>query len=72
MTSGECFENKWFYMKYIGKYISVEILLTRECSLLCACGPIRENVRDENKNVLFVPWLVCIYKIHRMASFQKI
>jgi hypothetical protein len=55
MTSGECFENKWFYMKYIGKYISVEILLTRECSLLCACGPIRENVRDEKKNVLFVP-----------------
>ena len=31
MTSGECFENKWFYMKYIGKYLSVEILLTREC-----------------------------------------
>ena len=21
MTSGECFENKWFYMKYIGKYL---------------------------------------------------
>jgi hypothetical protein len=20
MTSRECFENKWFYMKYIGKY----------------------------------------------------
>jgi hypothetical protein len=32
MTSGECFENKWFYMKYIGKYLIVEILLTRECS----------------------------------------
>ena len=31
MTSGECFENKWFYMKYIGKYLSVEILLTHEC-----------------------------------------
>jgi hypothetical protein len=27
MTSGECFENKWFYMKYIGKYLSVEILV---------------------------------------------
>ena len=34
MTSGECFENKWFYMKYIGKYLSVEILLTGECSLI--------------------------------------
>ena len=32
MTSRECFENKWFYMKYIGKYLSGEILLTRECS----------------------------------------
>jgi hypothetical protein len=31
MTSGECVENKWFKMKYIGKYLSVEILLTREC-----------------------------------------
>ena len=28
MTSGECVENKWFNMKYIGKYLSVEILLT--------------------------------------------
>ena len=36
MTLGEYFENKWFYMKYIekyiGKYLSAEILLTRECS----------------------------------------
>ena len=23
MTSGECFGNKWFYMKYIVKYLSV-------------------------------------------------
>ena len=30
MTSGECVENKWFKIKYIGKYLSVEILLTRE------------------------------------------
>jgi hypothetical protein len=30
MTSGECVENKWFNMKYIGKYLSVEILLTHE------------------------------------------
>ena len=32
MTSRECFENKWFYMKYIGKYLSGEILLARECT----------------------------------------
>ena len=31
MTSVECFENKWFYMKYIGKYLSEKILLTSEC-----------------------------------------
>ena len=30
MTSGECFENKWLYMKYIGEYLSAEILLTRD------------------------------------------
>jgi hypothetical protein len=33
MTSWECYENKWFYMKCIGKYLSGEILLTRECIL---------------------------------------
>ena len=32
MTSWECYENKWFYMKYIGKYLSEEIFLTCECS----------------------------------------
>jgi len=37
MTSGECFEIKWFYMKYIEKYLSVEILLTRECTWLSWC-----------------------------------
>jgi len=21
MTAGECFENKWFYMKYMGKIL---------------------------------------------------
>ena len=26
MTAGECLQNKWFYMKYIGKYLNVEIL----------------------------------------------
>ena len=25
MTSRECFENKWLYMKYIGKYLSVKM-----------------------------------------------
>ena len=34
MTSGECVENKWFNMKYIGKYLSVEILLTHACTRL--------------------------------------
>jgi hypothetical protein len=32
MTSGECLTNKWLCMKYIGKYLSVEILLISECS----------------------------------------
>ena len=25
MTSGKCLENEWFYMKYTGKYLSVDI-----------------------------------------------
>jgi hypothetical protein len=29
MTSCECYENKWFYMKYIGKYLSEEILYAK-------------------------------------------
>ena len=29
MTSGKCFENKWFDMKYIEKYLSAKRLLTR-------------------------------------------
>jgi hypothetical protein len=32
MTSGECFENKWFNIKYIGKYLNAVKLLTRECT----------------------------------------
>jgi hypothetical protein len=31
MTSGEFFENMWFYMKYIGKYFSAARLLISEC-----------------------------------------
>jgi hypothetical protein len=34
MTSRECFENKWLYMKYIEKYLSGEILLAREWMLV--------------------------------------
>ena len=33
MTSGELKKNNWFYMKYIGKYLGVEILMTCECSI---------------------------------------
>ena len=35
MTSRENFDNKWFYMKYIEKYLTAEKLLTRECTLTC-------------------------------------
>jgi hypothetical protein len=34
MTSRECYGNKWFYMKYIGKYFSMEIL---KLLLTCVC-----------------------------------
>jgi hypothetical protein len=32
MTSLECYENKWFYMKYIGKMVETESLLSTCCS----------------------------------------
>ena len=49
MTSWECYENKWFYMKYIGKYLSGEILLTRECSDLHDIEEILGNKWKINK-----------------------
>jgi hypothetical protein len=36
MTSGECIENKWFNMKYVGKYLRLEILLTHENGIATA------------------------------------
>jgi hypothetical protein len=32
MTSWECYENKWLYMKYIGKMAEKESLLSTCCS----------------------------------------
>ena len=57
MTSWECYENKWFYMKYIGKYFSGEILLTRECSWrLCHSGGLlttRHRLKAKNVNNMY-------------------
>ena len=50
MTSRECFENKWFYMKYIGKYLSGEILLARECT----SKPVSKDHSREPENVTFL------------------
>ena len=33
MTSWECYENKWFYMKYIGKMAETESLLSTFCTV---------------------------------------
>jgi hypothetical protein len=35
MTSWECYENKWFYMKYIGKMVETESLLSTCCICIC-------------------------------------
>ena len=32
MTSGECFENKWFHVKYIGKYLNEKRLMNCKCT----------------------------------------
>jgi hypothetical protein len=34
MTSGECFENKWFSYEIYREYLGAEILLTHECILM--------------------------------------
>jgi hypothetical protein len=42
MTSWECYENKWFHMKYIGKMAETESLLSTCCKkqkLQSICNP---------------------------------
>ena len=42
MTSWECYENKWFHMKYIGKMAETESLLSTCCTkqkLQSICNP---------------------------------
>jgi hypothetical protein len=36
MTSWECYENKWFYLKYIWKMVETESLLSTCC--VCVLG----------------------------------
>jgi hypothetical protein len=45
MTSGEYYENKWLYMKYIGKCVTVKILLTR---LFSSIYDLNTNSRRHN------------------------
>jgi hypothetical protein len=60
MTLWERFEHtcKWFYMKYIGKYLSAERILTRECIPVCPPYPHKiltklwmptERLKNKNK-----------------------
>ena len=84
MTSLECYENKWFYMKYIGKYLSAEILLTRECtwSLTFLAWYRHFNKSGGVKLVLWAPslaspllvkWRACRWKIvwwNHMATYK--
>ena len=47
MTSGKCFEYKWFYMKYIWKYLSKERHQTCECRLiLFYCIQVQDLIKD--------------------------
>jgi branched-subunit amino acid transport protein AzlD len=52
MTSRECYGNKWFYMKYIGKYFSMEIL---KLLLTCVCT----NDADLLSKVVLVIGMIC-------------
>jgi hypothetical protein len=44
MTSWECYENKWFYMKYIGKMAETESLLSTCCTSI-TCSKISVRIR---------------------------
>jgi hypothetical protein len=46
MTSEECFENKRLYIKYLGKYVSAEILLTRASTVKTV---LRGHLWDKEK-----------------------
>ena len=48
MTSWECYENKWIYMKYIGKMVQTESLL----STCCTSAKILLDVADFNVRFL--------------------
>ena len=64
MTSGECFENKWLYMKYIGKYLSAEILLARECSWFLLIFQVQNNVKFHIINITVNPDFLFIKIFH--------
>ena len=60
MTSGVCFENKWLYMKYRGKYLSVEILLTRVCTI--KIKDINFDRTLKNKTFYLEIIIICLVK----------
>jgi hypothetical protein len=44
MISGKCFENKWFYMKYIVNQLSAERLLMAECHVQTKWQELKMNM----------------------------
>ena len=65
MTSWECYENKWFYMKYRGNSLSGEILLTRECLYKSDYIII---LPQSNKRELFFVFGTDAYQIERLLG----
>jgi hypothetical protein len=66
MNSRECFENKWFYMKYIGKYLNGEILLAVSVFsiawilLLCQYNVISLRLGFQRKTTRLSTCIMCM------------
>jgi hypothetical protein len=76
MTSWECYENKWFYMKYIGKMAETESLLSTWCtsrdqlkiwktklggSILLVASAIYTNLPYTDCNLQYTPHQHLVY-----------
>ena len=74
MTSRECFENKWFYMKYLGKFLSGEILLTHECILTLASvyALIKKNTSYVNVSLICIQGMSDLSRrCHTLIAFKR-
>ena len=65
MTTGECLKNKWFYMKYIGKYLSLGIFLTYECTIRITNATIQSLGKKMGYH-----WNFVLYEVQKCTLYN--